>query len=57
MKANSPNQRCLGLWLPYCWSYVQLLVMEEVLCSDPTRRSRYDFPSHSALVLILLLLN
>ena len=44
MRANSPKQRCPALWYPMAGVALQLLVMEEVLSSDPSRASRSDFP-------------
>ena len=44
MRANSPKQRCPALWHAMAGAALQLLVMEEVISSDPTRGSRYNFP-------------
>ena len=44
MRANSPKQRYPALEYAMAGVALQLLVMEEILFSDPTRGSRSDFP-------------
>ena len=44
MKANSQKQRCLALRYDLLECFA-LLVMECCYSPDPTRGSRYDFPS------------
>ena len=43
MRSNNPKQRCPALWYPMAGVALQLLVMEDVISSDPKRGSCYDF--------------